>query len=671
MDKTLKIKKSDMVNPSKACLQMKYVLFLLLFCLAVSTTPARAYTVMETKGYQVQVFTDPDPIVAKKESTITLKVLRTKDMTPVVGARIITDVSEVTDSSNAGTPREKDLVLGPEKAGQTDVFGNYELKIIFYKTGIYKIKAKLLPAGVNTLDTDISMGFTLNVTSPGNTGLRLIVILFLLVGITAAGIFIIKLKTRAPDAAGIDFLDIPAVKSIFRARYFQPSIQLVLLLFLFILIFLAFFDIQDSARNLSVIIIWTIWWAGIIFTFVLAGRLWCFMCPVGAISEWMSRVFKPRWIYPENLQNMWLANTLFILLTWLDIQIGVVRNPVVTGLLLTGVLVAAATIGLLYQRRTFCRYLCPIGGLIGIYSLFSPVELRSKNLEVCRRHKRKDCYLGNKNGRGCPMFELVPEIDNNKACNFCGECIKSCPKDNISIRVRPFFKDAWGTKYRSLDDAAFTLVLVGVAIFVTGDMLEPWSAWIESAMKWFPAGFLGIQYQYTIEVLTKSFLYFIISLFLIPGLILMFASWSNRLAGKENHSGLKQTFITFGFMFIPVGLSMHLAHNIGHLLNESQTVLPALQRAINKYLPFNAGAPDWQLASGSMTDPGVVYWIQMALFLSFFIFSLLSGHRLAMKNYNNPQTAFRALLPMVCISAVLMVVNIYLMNLPMAPRHIH
>ncbi len=39
-----------MVNPSKACLQVKYALLLSLFCLAVSTTPARAYTVIETKG---------------------------------------------------------------------------------------------------------------------------------------------------------------------------------------------------------------------------------------------------------------------------------------------------------------------------------------------------------------------------------------------------------------------------------------------------------------------------------------------------------------------------------------------------------------------------------------------------------------------------------------------
>jgi polyferredoxin len=137
------------------------------------------------------------------------------------------------------------------------------------------------------------------------------------------------------------------------------------------------------------------------------------MCPVGAISEWTSRIFKPRRRFPSKLQNIWLANLFFVLLTWLDIQIGVVRNPMVTGSLLLGITAAAVGIGMLFQRRTFCRYLCPIGGLIGIYAMFSAVELRSKDSEVCRNHKRKDCYLGNKRGHGCPMFETIPRMDSN------------------------------------------------------------------------------------------------------------------------------------------------------------------------------------------------------------------------------------------------------------------
>ena len=651
-----------MVRQNHSFVKMKYVLLLSMLCLAVFNVPANAFTAMETQGYKIQLYSDPDPLVAGKESLITFKILREKDQAPIVGEQITIKVNSINSDLNNNNL---------EKTGKTDIFGNYELKTIFETTGIYQINVALFFSGVNTEDKAISVSFPLTVNPKSNSGLRLTFVLILLLVITGTGIVLIKSKIRKPGTSGIDLLDIPIIKQILKSRYFQPLLQLILLFFLIIFIFLAFFDIQDSAKNLSVIVIWTIWWAGVIFTFVLAGRLWCFMCPVGAISEWMARIFEPHQTFPKNLQNMWLANTMFVLLTWLDIQIGVVRNPVVTGLLLTGVIIVAAGTGLFYQRRTFCRYMCPIGGLIGIYSLFSPIELRSKDLDVCKLHKRKDCYLGNNKGRGCPMFELIPKMDNNKACNFCGECIKSCPKNNISIRVRSFFKDAWASEQKSLDDAVFTVVLVGVAIFVTGDMLEPWSVWMESAMEWFPADFLGIRYNYTVEVLTKSFLFFLISIVFIPGLILIFASISNHMAGKGNYFSLKQTFITFGFMFIPVGLSMHLAHNIGHLLNESQMIIPALQRTINTYLPFNIGEPDWQMASVSLADPLLIYWMQMTLFLVFYGVSILTGYRLALKNYQNPETAFRALIPMVCIVAVLMAINVSLLNLPMAMRHIH
>jgi hypothetical protein len=395
------------------------------------------------------------------------------------------------------------------------------------------------------------------------------------------------------------------------------------------------------------------------------------MCPVGALSEWTSRIFKPRRQFPSKLQNVWLANLFFVLLTWLDIQIGVVRNPIVTGSLLLGITAVAIGIGMRFERRTFCRYACPIGGLIGIYAMFSAVELRSKDSEVCRNHKRKDCYLGNKRGHGCPMFETIPRMDSNNVCNFCGECIKCCPRNNITIRVRSFFKDAWASRQKSLDEATLAVVLVGVAIFVTGDMLEPWAGWMNSAMKLFPSQLLGIEYAYTVEVITKSILYFSVSLLLIPGLILLASAFSNSIVGEKNHNGLKQTFIKFGYMFIPIGLSMHLAHNTGHLLNESGGIIPALQRVLNKYTSLHAGEPNWNMAISPLMDPVYLYWIQMGLLLFFYAFALYAGSRLAMVHYKDHDTSFKAVLPMIVVSFGLMVVNVYFLNMPMAPRHVH
>jgi polyferredoxin len=525
----------------------------------------------------------------------------------------------------------------------------------------------------NNVDDSLSAGFSLSVSASDKSTYRLLFILLTLFAMTVAGIWFIyvKIGNASSGSGAMNFLDIRLVKGLFLWKYIQPAFQVPLSILLFILIILTLTDIQDAGRNVSAILIWTIWWAGIIFTFVLVGRLGCFMCPVGAFAEWTARIFKPHRLFPLKLRNVWLANGMFIMLTWFDIQLGVVRHPVVTGSLLLGIIVIALVVSMLYARRSFCRYLCPIGGIIGIYSMFSAVELRSKDPEVCRGHKRKDCYLGNEMGYGCPMFEMIPTMDSNNACTFCGECIKSCPKNNIVLRVRPFFKDVWTTKKRTLDEAALAVVLVGISIFVTGDMLEPWAGWIEAAMTWVPAQQLGIQYEFTVEIIAKSVLYFSISLLLIPGFMLFTAAISNRMVGSENHNGLKQTFITFGYMFIPIGLSMHLAHNTGHLLNESGKIVPALKRAINTYTPFYLGEPDWRVGTEPLLEPALLYWIQMGIFLIFFGFSLYAGYRIAMMSYRDSQTAFHALIPMIVFSFILMVVNVYLLNLPMAPRHIH
>jgi polyferredoxin len=559
------------------------------------------------------------------------------------------------------------------EAKEADEFGNYELKTIFSEPDTYYIRVAIKELEGQVINAPLKVGFTINVNPPGTSNIKLFFILFTIFFITVAGIYLINVRRKITsiEDTGLNFLDVPWIKRILQSKYFQPAFQVPLLVFSSVLIILAFMDVQDSGKNLSTILIWTIWWAGIIFTFVLVGRMWCLMCPVGAVSEWSSRIFKPHRIFPAKLQNVWLANFMFVLLTWLDIQIGVVRNPIVTGSILIGIVVIAIVTGMLFQRRSFCRYLCPIGSLIGIYSMFSAVELRSKDCDVCRNHKRKDCYLGNEKGYGCPMFEIIPKLDSNKLCNFCGECIKSCPKNNITLRVRSFFKDAWTTRKKSLDEAALAIVLVGISIFVTGDMLEPWAGWMESAIKLLPTQLLGIQYWYTAEVIAKSILYFSISLLIIPGLILLAAAFSNKIVGRKNHKGLKQTFITFGYMFIPIGLSMHLAHNTGHLLNESGGIIPAIQRTINKYTPIYAGEANWGLAATPLIDSAALYWIQMGLFLIFYTFSLYAGYRLAINNYQDPLISFKALVPMIFISFVLMVVNVYLLNLPMAPRHVH
>jgi polyferredoxin len=648
------------------------ILLSFLLLLTFMLQPALASNEALIEDYQIQIFTEPDPLVAGKEATIISKILRSKNLLPVKNGQVYLSIENNFRAVKSNDRDFKNLSEYKE-AIEADEFGNYELRTNFKKAGPYNIKVTIKGLEGKTLNEPLTAVFAVRVKASVSSGFKLLFFLSTVFIITLIGVYLIYRRDRLPGfkSTGFNFLEIEWIKGILQSKYIQPVFQIPLLAVFIILLILAFVDIQDSGKNLAVIVIWTLWWTGIIFTFVLVGRLWCFMCPVGALSEWTSRIFKPWRQFPVKLQNVWLANLFFVLLTWLDIQIGVVRNPMVTGALLLTITAAAIGIGMRYERRTFCRYLCPIGGLIGIYAMFSAVELRSKDSEVCRNHKRKDCYLGNKRGYGCPMFETIPQMDSNNVCNFCGECVKSCPKNNITIRARSFFKDAWTTRKKSLDEAALAVVLVGVTIFVTGDMLEPWAGWMNSAMKLFPADLLGIEYAYTAEVMTKSILFFSVSLLLVPGLILLASVFSNRIVGEENHHGLKQTFIAFGYMFIPIGLSMHLAHNTGHLLNESGGIIPALQRVLNKYTSLHAGEPKWNMAISPLMDPVSLYWIQMGILLLFYAFALYAGYRLAIAHYKDHRTSFKAVLPMIAVSFVLMAANVYLLNLPMAPRHVH
>ncbi|MHB8879874.1 MAG: hypothetical protein ACYC69_00025 [Thermodesulfovibrionales bacterium] len=118
-------------------------------------------------------------------------------------------------------------------------------------------------------------------------------------------------------------------------------------------------------------------------------------------------------------------------------------------------------------------------------------------------------------------------------------------------------------------------------------------------------------------------------------------------------------------MFIPVGLSMHLAHNINHLFNEGPAIVPAVERLTNTLA--GAGTPDWSVTP--LMGNETIFWLQMAVFLIMNIFSLYAGYRIAVKHYGDK--ALRAFIPMALLAVSLMVFNAYILGQPMSMRHHH
>jgi len=286
-----------------------------------------------------------------------------------------------------------------------------------------------------------------------------------------------------------NILKVGFIQRVMTHRAFQFALQLPNFLVFILVILTGLFGIQNGGSNFSTVLTWVIWWAFIIFTFLFVGRLWCLMCPMGAIGEWIQRgsfwgrkrenlSLNIQW--PGRLRNLWLATIFLLLITWVDNIFGLVKSPLYTAYFIILIITASIMVGLIFERRTFCRYLCPIGGLIGLYSMFASTELRTKDKEICKGHQGKDCIKGNEKGYPCPMFEFPQTLDRNNYCNYCAECIKTCPENNIAINTRPFSIDLFKTKKKYFDEAALAMILVGLTAFQSIIMTTSWQNWMKA-----------------------------------------------------------------------------------------------------------------------------------------------------------------------------------------------
>ncbi len=549
--------------------------------------------------------------------------------------------------------------------------GVYALEFTPLAAEPYALQVTLLRPGDGGVQGLGPVTVSLPVTWEWPVNPRLLTVALIILGIAVGALIILRVRGDglAPGER-FNLLSLPWVQRLVTAPAFQPATQIPLLFLFAVIVFLGLADTPLAGRNLATKLTWTIWWAGIIFTFILVGRLWCLMCPIGAVNEWASRLAQPTLKWPTPLRNLWIANGTFILLTWADVQLGVVRDPRVTAWIIILLLASALVTGLFYQRRTFCRYLCPITGLIGIYSMVAPVELRAKTCETCRTHQGKECFVGSSANVGCPMFERVWEMDSNAYCNLCFECVKGCTQENLVLRLRAFGTDLWAASRRHLDEAFLAVILAGASLYLTGEMVQPWRDALDAVAPRFPFPLVGISNPKTAEALVNAALFLIFTLGIVP-LVFLAAAWmAQRLLAQAGKAHSVRGIVTvFGYMFIPIGLSMHLAHNLHHLFDEGPGVVPVIQRTINRFTPFSAGVPAWNLPP--LLSHEAVYWMQMLLFMGFYGVSLYAGARLARRHFSTAETTFRAAAPMVLVSLFLMLLNVYVLSQPMSARHSH
>ncbi|MDX2273311.1 MAG: sigma 54-interacting transcriptional regulator [Cyanobacteriota bacterium] len=242
-----------------------------------------------------------------------------------------------------------------------------------------------------------------------------------------------------------------------------------------VVVFLLLWGPQDRPHNLGLNLFWAWWWPGILLAFPFVGRLWCAVCPFmiyGELTQKLSLWLLPRPLrrWPRQVMEAgggWFLVSLFgLIFLWEELW-DLPHTAYLSAWLLLLITAGAVVGSLLFERRLWCRYLCPIGGMNGLYAKLSMTELRAQQGTCSAECTTYQCYKGGpakgegQASLGCPLYSHPAQLQENKDCVLCMTCLKACPHRSVEFNLRPPAIELWTSHTPKASEVALLLLLLG------------------------------------------------------------------------------------------------------------------------------------------------------------------------------------------------------------------
>jgi len=464
---------------------------------------------------------------------------------------------------------------------------------------------------------------------------------------------------------GTDLLESGLIKRLAYSRTFRPILLLVSLSAFVVLITAGLFGTPLGNRNAVIVLIWILWFSALmVFLIPLGGRIWCLMCPMPAFSEWISRgtiVSKSdrirnlgyRW--PKKLDNIWLQNAAF--LGGAIFSPLLLTRPKATAYAILLFVLLAIVLDLSFKKsrpgRMFCRYLCPVGGFVGIYSSLGALEVRSRDKSICKTCHLKTCMKGNERGYGCPWQIYPGGLEKNAYCGLCLECIKSCAYQNMTIRTRLPGKDLLNQP--RLDEAFKGFIMLGSAGVYSAAYFGWWNG-LKDLINFSDDIFLASSIRWG-NVALFALILVSVTLVLIPLLHLGFA-WITKTISKDDEQSLRNIFIEYAYFAVPLGFMIWIGFLAGMLMINGSYILSSLSD------PLGYGWNLFGTAGYSWTPyfSGLVPYVQLASLLAGGVMASAVIYSVSKKHFKD--RAFLTSLPVALETAVLAALMVIINVMP-------
>ncbi len=330
--------------------------------------------------------------------------------------------------------------------------------------------------------------------------------------------------------------------------------------------------LQSFENNPGMLITWLVWFPLLPISALLLGRIWCGVCPIAGIGDIVAKIKRFNIPAPKILKRLdfWTVAIAFMVLDFTEEFFAVAEKPWATGMLLVIIIALSAIFCVLFERKTFCRYVCPLAGMLGTYAPVSMMEVRG-NKKVCQTQCGQHlCYKGTEHADGCPMFSYPASLSTNAECMMCFNCLKSCDNRGVQVNIRPPLQELWHQSQPLLSLSVFGVIMVGLMGRHQFTRLAFCKA-IEQSLAWPPVVIHTVVY----------------SGFILAALIpFWLASTVSAAASQEKVS---ENMAHYGMAFIPLAIAGHISHVADEWLGNG--VYSLLGYFVKVYRALVAGIP--------------------------------------------------------------------------------